>query len=295
MVGYMANEKTWMAAPPQLFTADGGSVGQVTVADTAGFHVKALAILTSATLPSLNVQIKRVVSKTQMYVGTTNSPLQNHALDISAYTVADGASVSMAEQVKTSLRPDDIVQAAYENDPIVAWRTLSVDQYGNPYSAANTIPAIFDGTIAVGDVEVVGPTGNKLRPNVDGSINVNVVETPVAGNTVKSKYSSAYSVGSAILTTLGTYVVPPSRNATLQKISCSGSNYGDYTLRLNGTVMEIQRTWYGASPNIEFNFETGNANGLILQPGDTLLIQVIHRRPYTGDFDVRIQVLEITI
>jgi hypothetical protein len=291
----MANEKTWLAVPPQLLTVDGGMVGQVTVANTAGFHVKAVATLTATGLPPLNVQIKRVVSKTQMFVGLTTTPLQNHALNISDYTLDAGASISMAEQPKTELRPDDMMMATYENDPIVAWRTIQVDQYGNPYSDTNPFPAIFDGTISVGEVEVVGPTGNPLKPNADGSINVNVVETPVAGNTVKSKYSSAYAVASGALTSLGTYTVPPATNCTLQKIACSGSNYGDYTVSLNGNVMEVQRTWYGASPNIEFNFETGNTNGLVLQPGDVVLVQVIHRRPYTGDFDARIQVLEIKV
>jgi ferredoxin-NADP reductase len=67
----MANERTWSAVAPQLLTADGGQLGQVQVADTAGFRVKAYAILSAPNLPDLQIQIKRVESKTKIYVGLT--------------------------------------------------------------------------------------------------------------------------------------------------------------------------------------------------------------------------------
>lgn len=289
----MANEKTWSTVPPQAFTANGGAIGQVQVADTAGFRVKALVTISAPGLPSINLQVKRVVNNTDLFVGDPAKPINNHAVDLSAYTVAGSAQITQFEQDKTKLRPDDMDQATYETDPIVAWRTLNVDQYGNPYSAQNPMPFAFDGTIKVGDVEVVGPTGNVLKPNQDGSLNVNVVETPVAGNVVKSRFNTASAVPTGILTSILTYTVPFATTAVLQKITVSGENIAKFTILLNGVVMDVKRTYFGGELNAEFNYETGNSNGLNFKASDIILIQVIHQRPNAGDFDGRIQVLEI--
>jgi hypothetical protein len=291
----MANERTWSAVAPQLLTADGGQLGQVQVADTAGFRVKAYAILSAPNLPDLQIQIKRVESKTKIYVGLTTTPIQNHAIDISAYTVASGARISQPEQAKSKIVIDDKLHSTYETDPVVAWRTLSVDQYGNPYTTDNPMPLAFDGTIAVGNVEVVGPDGVPLRPNRDGSLNVVVNSGTSTNGKVISKYAVAAAVPSGVTTTITSYTCPPNKYAALQIVSASGDNIGKYTLLLNGTPMDSQRTNFGGDLNARFDFVTGNTSELVFNVGDVISIQILHNRPYAGDFEARIQILEVDL
>lgn len=170
----MSFERNWSAISPQPFLADGGDWGLVTIANTAGFRVKQAAYLLSNTLPSLPVQIKRVLSDTQLIVGTINNAQigQWPPLNINNYLLADAASIGAEMQFKSVLKPEDVATLTYEAEPVVARRVVLVDQYGNIYSDTNPLPATFTGTISIGSVEIVGPTGNILNPNADGSLNV---------------------------------------------------------------------------------------------------------------------------
>jgi hypothetical protein len=173
----MAVENKWNLVPPQLFTANGTQFGQVTLANTAGFFTKQSAYLTATGLPTLPVQIKRVISPTILIVGTINNAQIGSwpPLDISAYTVANGAAIGAQIQPKNNAAMDDIMKAVYESDPTVALRVVFTDQYGNLYSDQNPLPATFTGTITIGTVEITGPSGHLLDPNADGSLNVDIL------------------------------------------------------------------------------------------------------------------------
>lgn len=164
----MAFERNWTAVPPVLLTVNGSTEGVVIVTDTAGFYVKQLAILTNnATI--LNVQIKRVVNSTTLWVGIPG-PSMLHNLDVSAFTVATASRISAVEQPKTTLPMEARMLATYEQEPIDAWRTKAVDAYGNGYTSSNPLPVSIDSEITIGEVEVVGPSGHILDPNSDGSV-----------------------------------------------------------------------------------------------------------------------------
>ncbi len=290
----MAVEKKWLGASATPFTSDGGKFGVVTVADTAGFKVKGFAAILANTLPPLQVQIQRVVNKTTMIVGILGSqPALNFFIDVSAYTVAKGATIAFPEQDKNKIKPDDIFQAVYEADPTVALRTVFVDQYGNFYNNNNPLPIIFDGTVSIGEVEVIGKNGNTIEPNSDGSINVNFVETPIVGHIVKTKYNEIASVPSGANTQILSYTVPPASTAILQRIVTSGENVARYDVYLNGISVDTQRTYYGGDFNALFEFITGNSQGIVLVAGDVILVKVLHNRPFVGNFNARIQILEI--
>ncbi len=144
----MAVEKMWLAVPAQALTADGTQFGVITVADTAGFRVKGYAMLAANTLPVRQVQIQRVISNTQMIVGNVGtSPSPGQFIDASAYTVALSAQIAFPEQDKNKIKADDIDQAVYEADPIVAKRVVAVDEYGKIYSKDNPIPVNADVTV----------------------------------------------------------------------------------------------------------------------------------------------------
>lgn len=165
----MAFERNWTAVSPVLLTNDGSTNGVVIVTDTAGFYVKMIADLKNNLGAVLTVQIKRVVDNHTLYVGIPG-PTMTHNLDVSAFTVVTASNISAQEQSKTTLPMEARMLATYEQEPIDAWRVRQVDSYGNGYTAINPLPVSIDGPITIGEVEVVGPSGNLLDPNSDGSV-----------------------------------------------------------------------------------------------------------------------------
>lgn len=292
----MAIEGKMSVVPPRLLTADGTAQGIVAVADTAGFRTKQVAYLQSGTQPNLPVQVKKVLSPTLLIVGRVDNKIASWVpLDISAYTVADSASIGAEEQNKNNIPWEDHYRAVYESDPVVADRVVFVDKYGNFYDNNNPLPIVFDGTISIGQVEVIGTNGNIIEPNPDGSINVNIVSTPSAGNDVINKYSEANAVASGATTTVVTYTVPLSKtSAVLQRISVSGENIAKWTIFINSVQIDTRRTFFGSSLSEYFEFTTGGSDGVVLLPGDLIEVMVLHNRPFVADFEGRIQVLEIT-
>ena len=144
----MAYERKWAAVPPQALTANGGQFGLVTVADTAGFRVKQNAYLKDNTGATQAVQIKLVLSSTQLLVGNCDNQIANWPqINISNWLVANNAVIGAEWQPKNTIGADDIVKAVYEADPVAAVRTLDVDQYGNPYSESNPLPVNADVTV----------------------------------------------------------------------------------------------------------------------------------------------------
>jgi hypothetical protein len=108
-----------------------------------------------------------------LVVGPLNASINNTQVNLSAYTVAAGAFIYQDQQARVTIPPPDIIQAVYEQEPVVAVRVLDVDQLGNPYSPTNPLPVAFDGTIDIGDVSIV-QGGNTLVVEPNGTINVNL-------------------------------------------------------------------------------------------------------------------------
>lgn len=138
----MALEKKLLTISPVLFTANGTQFGVITVADTIGFRDKQIVFLKSNTQNPISLQVKRVLSKTQMIVGKIdNRIIPNDFVDVSSFTVADSAIVGAEEQDKTALPTDkDHFIAVYESSPVNGDRVIPVDPYGNFYTKDNPIP-----------------------------------------------------------------------------------------------------------------------------------------------------------
>lgn len=289
----MAIESRWLAVTAQPFTADGTQFGVIDVADTAGFKVKQLVFVTATATPILQLQVKKVLSPTRLIVGPNDNVIKDNATtNLTAYTVANGASLAAPEQEKKARPPrDDHYAATYESDPTVGDRVVLVDQYGRFYGAANPMPIIFDGTISIGEVEIIGPSGHRLDPNSDGSIDVNVVSSPT-GDTVINRYAEVTAVPSGVPTILVSYTVPNLKTAILQRISVSGENIARYDVLLNSQPIDTRRTNFGADLSQSFEFLTNSGDGVLLSAGDVLAVRVTHTRPYVGDFEGRIQVLQ---
>ena len=148
-----------------------------------------------------------------------------------------------------------------------------------------------DGSINVSGSFTLSPTSqmkiwdgtDQLAVNPDGSINVSVV-----GSTGSYKYSfnEITSVGTSSLTTVVTYTA--TANGKLKKVSGSGTNIGTYSVLVNGVLKDKRRSMFGTDLNVDFNFD----QGFPILSGDVVTLKVIHERPYIGDFNGSIQVLE---
>jgi len=158
----MAIERIWERQGPEAFTADGGADGLVTVASVLCFKVKQKVTISSATQDDILLEVKRVLSATQLRVGPIKDkthpqkPIHNlkSREDISAYTTADGSTIRAGEQKKVRLSPPDIIQALYEQEPTVGLRNFLVDKLGNGYTEKNPLPVqLSDGSINIGTVE----------------------------------------------------------------------------------------------------------------------------------------------
>jgi hypothetical protein len=226
-----------------------------------------------------------------LVVGGMKEPITTYT-PMNVYLVADDANISAAQQFINKVPAVDAIQAMYAREPIVAIRTANVDKYGNYYDKNNPIPIIFDGTVEIGAVEVIGKNGNTVEPNVNGSINVVVTEAPITGHTVESVYNEVTSVASGVQTTILTYVVPLGSTTALQAIKVSGSNVATYQILVNSVVVDKFYTYYGGEFNFYENFNTPEGSTIILNSGDTLTVSVLHTRIYVGDFNARIDIIE---
>lgn len=131
---------------------------------------------------------------------------------------------------------------------------------------------------------------NKMKVNNDGSVNT----VSVAGyGDCKSLYSEVSSVAASTLTSVVTYTVPVGKTAFLQAVAFSGTNIAEYQVFIDATLEDKKRTWFSGGLDSTFQFSTENAYGIPLIAGNVINLKVIHSRPFVGDFNGRIQLLEI--
>lgn len=165
-------EKKWPARAPEVFTANGGEFGLVTVDDARGFKVKQTVVIIATGQPTLNVQIKRFVSPTQFLVGPLN-PTAGKALsartNLLLYTVAAGAFIYAEEQDKALLKPDDIIQSVYEQEPADAIRSFMVNAFGQGIDTVigvdGKVRLATDTEVTVEAVDVAMDAFTKIPPD----------------------------------------------------------------------------------------------------------------------------------
>lgn len=151
---FMAFERQWPSVSPRQLTANGGTLGQVQIANTRGFKVGMKAVLIAVGQNNLAVQIKRVMSETLLLVGPVGSPYSRAEwTDISSYTTAASAYIYAEQQEKSKVPANDRDEATFDQEPTVAWRNVLVDQLGRYYETANPLPVrLSDGSVNIGTV-----------------------------------------------------------------------------------------------------------------------------------------------
>ena len=137
----------------------------------------------------------------------------------------------------------------------------------------------------------IGDGTDIMLVNPDGSINVNVSSFGSSGTEV-IQYSEVIGVAAAIETTIITYTVPVAKTFYLHNITVSGSNIGEYKVKINGTTKNKKRTWW-TKFNEDFNFLASPNQGLSLTAGQTVQVTILHNSSSVGDFNSSIQGLEV--
>lgn len=125
-----------------------------------------------------------------------------------------------------------------------------------------------------------------------GSGGIPIQVTPGTTGQVVSVYSEALAVAIAGTATILQYTVPPGVSGYLLNLEISGTNIATYDVLLNSAQFARYRTWFSGPFIIDTKLGSGLADSPKLASGDILEINVTNFRPYTGDFEARLQVLE---
>lgn len=310
-------EKRWAELPPQSLIADGTAGGQLQIADAFKLRVKQILFLKSSTqVNALKVQVKRVIAPTVFFVGRLDEDIDDR-VDVSAFLVADGAFVFNVDpnQPRPKIGPEEWSRAVYEEEPVVALRTVMVDRGGRFIGSTADAPfyvQLSDGSINIGTVHAqlemflshkdndpdagdvhsslrIGDGVDELQINPDGSINVNLT-LPASVN--RSTYNEIAALVAFTPTLLVSYTAPVGKTTYLHRVFVSGDNVATYKVKVNGTVIETIRTYFGGDLNSQADFVEA-AKGKPIAVGDVVTVEVEHQRPFVADFNGRIQVLEV--
>jgi hypothetical protein len=146
--------------------------------------------------------------------------------------------------------------------------------------------------------DIIAITVNHSRPytgNFDARIEGVVPKHSPKANQLVNYINSVSSVSTNTLTTVLTYIVPNTvKKGYLIRADYSGNNIAKYTTTLNSNTISLARTYFGGDLNYTDEFGTENGIGILLNPGDVIQVQVIHSRPFPGDFEARIEVSLVT-
>lgn len=142
-------------------------------------------------------------------------------------------------------------------------------------------------TVGIGDVD-----GHVLDVNSDGSINV-VLNEDSYENSV-NVYGEASSVASSLETTLVAKTAIAGVVSYLQRVTVSGTNIADYKIKVNGIVIDRYYTTFGAKTGNSIDFVGTRNLGYRVEVGDIFSVTVEHTRPVAGDFNARLQILEVS-
>jgi len=279
MLSAQITEKRLLAVPPQALTVDGTTGGVVVIAESAFFRVGQDVILKSGNpaVSDLHLRIKRVINNSAIYLGDREKGI-GHRVDVSAFTVADGATIESIEQKRPPVPEQEVERLTYEEEPVIARRVILVDKYGQKYETDNPLPVqLSDGSIDIGTVNAelevqlshqdnvpdagdiadsvqVGDGTEILEINPDGSINVSFVgkKTPTIFSVAAASANTEYSL--SIPSTTKKYRFRNRGNARVQYSFVSGASGTNYITVKPGNI-EIEENLQLDS-NLTIYFQT---------------------------------------
>lgn len=100
-----------------------------------------------------------------------------------------------------------------------------------------------------------------------------------------SYYSEAIAVASGVETTILQFVIPSAPPYTsLLKCEFGGGNIGTYKLYFDNVTQNQFVTYYSGNITGEWDYETGQGNGLEIPEGTVVKITILHTKPDSADF-----------
>lgn len=197
-------------------------------------------------------------------------------IDINDTTGAGGGTASAANQ----LVEIGLLTSINTNTPPLGQETM-----------ANSSPVVIASDQSTVKVNLTNPSGVSVGTSGNP---IYVVSSATLPATSINAYHEVLSVASGITTTIVTYTVPVGHENVLERISVSGENIALYTVLINGTPVDVQRTYFGGALNAQFQFMSTINYGTVLNAGDIVSVTVLHNRPSLANFEGRIQMSQIT-
>lgn len=194
----------------------------------------------------------------------------------SSIDISTGFNISVKEEGAT-----DLVNT-FSLDPVADAKYL-YNEYEKTFELYNFVEFHSD------FVETTYTGEKALR--VQGEISVTI--DPNNNNEITYSYNEVSGVVKSTLTTINTFIAPIGKTTFLQRVSAGGSNIAVYEVQINGLTVEKRRTYFGAAFTTDFEFIGSAESGLELTVGDVVTVKVIHERPNAGDFEAKIQILQV--
>jgi len=144
-------EQSWpdVSTGPISISADGLVI---TVPSAIGFHPKQKVQVSATGQPTLNLEVKEILSPTTLSLGEVGTSIRKISVISNLYQ--NGTLLAPA-QSRTHLSSEAVWPAVYAEEPTVALRMHSVDYFGQSYTDDNPMPVkIADGDINIGTVNV---------------------------------------------------------------------------------------------------------------------------------------------
>ena len=150
-----------------------------------------------------------------------------------------------------------------------------------------------------------GPLGNSLDRWLRRALHTKIANSeseavPVylvegGTQTLISTFNDISAVAAGVETTVTTYTVPVGKVFYLQRVEVSGSNIAEYWLKIANVVVDKRYSWFTKGLSDLFDFSGGLLRGLKVNAGVTVKVTVRHGRPFAGDFNARIQGVEVDL
>jgi hypothetical protein len=120
-------------------------------------------------MPSLSLEVKKVISPTQLMVGPVGAKMTDRQ-NLSQYTLDKNPTIRAEEQDRPGIPTEQHERAVYAEEPILAKRTIAVDEFGNYYNDQN----LFSVNVASMDSDITDPFSapfdtTKLQINRSGT------------------------------------------------------------------------------------------------------------------------------
>lgn len=141
----------------------------------------------------------------------------------------------------------------------------------------------------------VGPKTGLDVSIISGNLQGEVDAYPLEKGLTRNTYNEVLAVASGVETTIVTYTVPSGRIAYLSRTEYSGTNIATYAVKINGTTQDKKRTNYATSLNESTILNSSGNTGIALVAGDVVTVTATHTNASTGDFNSRVETVEIIL